>query len=462
MSGEIAMKTIDEKSGVLIALATKIWENPEIAYREEKACSLTAETLEENGFKVERRYTGLPTAIRAVWGEGKPVIGLLGEYDALPEMSQQVATQKIPVEDGAAGHGCGHNLIGVAHLGAAIALKKEMEERQLPGTVVFYGCPAEEALTGKVFMAHGGAFKELDLSIAWHPGTRNMITTGTMTAVNSAKFHFKGVTAHAGADPQNGRSALDAAELMNIGANFLREHVTDDVRIHYSFTGAQGAPNVVPDRASVWYYVRSLTRQSVDDTYQRLIKVAKGAAMMTETEVEIEFLGGCYNTLQNKTLVNLVHETMNQIKTPEWSVEDLRFAEELDANSPLYEKLVSTGWVKAGSHLDSDVAPIVNQNMYASTDVGDVQNIAPGVFFMTSCSNVGAPAHSWNSTACSGHPIGMKGMLYGAKVMAATVLKIIENHAVLENAREEFEEVTKGKPYICPVSATVPTSGENI
>lgn len=456
MSGTIAQNTINEKSALLINLATRIWENPEIAYREEKACEWTADMLEKEGFKVEKGYAEVPTAIRAVWGEGKPVIGFLGEYDALPNLSQKVAAKKEAAKEGAPGHGCGHNLIGVAHLGAAAALKKEMEERKLKGTVVYYGCPAEEVLTGKVFMARGGAFRDLDIAFAWHPGSRNLVTTGTMTAMNSARFHFSGVTAHAGADPYNGRSALDAAELMNVGANFLREHVTDDVRIHYAFTEVHGAPNVVPDRAAVWYYVRALSREAVEDTYKRLIKVAKGAAMMTDTGLEIEFLGGCYNTLQNKTLVELVHRTMEEIPTPEWTPEEIHFAEKLDESSPVYEKMVAEGTAAGGIHLHSLIAPVDNQNNFGSTDVGDVQNITPGVFFMTACSNIGAPAHSWNNTACAGHSIGMKGMLYGAKVMAAAAVKAIEDPALIEKAKAGFAQDMKGRQYICPIPEETP------
>lgn len=456
MLGEAAQRAIEEKRALFTGLAQRIWENPETAFNEEKACEWTSEILEKEGFKVEKGCFGLPTAIRAVWGEGKPVIGFLGEYDALPGMSQKVSTVKEPVEDGAPGHACGHNLICAAHLGAAVALKDELEQSGLGGTVVFYGCPAEEVLTGKVFMARAGAFRDLDAVIAWHPGTRNATTTGSMTATNSAKFHFKGVTAHAGADPYNGRSALDAAELMNVGANFLREHVTDDVRIHYAFSDVHGAPNVVPDKASVWYYVRALSRKAVEDAYSRLVKIAHGAAMMTDTEVSVEFLGGCYNTLQNKTLVGVIHETMQEIPAQNWSAEDALFAEKLDANSPNYEKIAAAGHIAEGVHLDSSVAPVASDNLFGSTDVGDAQNLVPGVFFMTSCSNIGAAAHSWNSTACVGNSIGMEGMLFGAKVMAVSAMKLIDNPALLEKAKEDFLRDTKGSPYVCPIPPEVP------
>jgi len=456
MTGTISQNEIDKKYDVLVNLATKIWQNPELGYMEKKASAWTAGVLRNEGFHVEESYAGVPTAIRATWGDGKPVIGFLGEYDALPEMSQKVATEKEPIAVGGIGHGCGHNLLGVAHVGAVIGLKKEMEEKNLGGTIVFYGCPAEELLTGKPFMARGGAFTELDMALAWHPGNGNVMNMGRMTAMNSAKFHFKGITAHAGGDPHNGRSALDAAELMNIGANFLREHVTDDVRIHYAFTETHSAPNVVPDKAAVWYYVRALSREAVEDTYARLVKVAMGAALMTETEVETEFLGGCYDTMQNKVLSELVLDTMNEIPLPQWTEEEMKFAETLDHCSANYQKMVASGQAVEDVHIANTVSPVVNVNIFGSTDVGDVQHIVPGTFFTTATQNIGAAGHSWQITSCSGHSIGMKGMIYGAKVMAAAALKALEKPEIIEKAKTEFNEAMHGRKYVCPIPNEIP------
>ena len=459
MSVETINKTIEEKSADLIALAKKIWESPEIAYHEVKACHWTAELLEKEGFAVEKGYAGVPTAIRAVWGSGSPVIGFLGEYDALPNMSQKVSTVKGAAKEGAPGHGCGHNLMAACCAGAAIGLKEAMTQKKLPGTVVFYGCSAEEVLTGKGFMARAGAFKDLDIAFSWHPMTINDLSCGTMAGLNSAKFHFKGVTAHAGGDPYNGRSALDAAELMNVGANFLREHVPDITRIHYAFTDVHGAPNVVPDRASVWYFVRALSRDAVVETYNRLIKVAKGAAMMTETEVEVEFLGGCYETLQNRVLLATIQESMNEIPFPQWTEEELRFAEELNKTSANYEKMVQAGIVEPGVQLDGSGHPINNANMFGSNDVGEVQHIVPTAYFMTASANVGAAYHSWQITACAGHSIGMKGMLHGALVMALSALKAIEDPEIIVKAKKELEQAMGGKPYLCPIPAGIPVPG---
>lgn len=456
MTGSIAKKEIENKSGLLTELAMKIWENPEIAYNEYNASKWTAEVLEKEGFDVETNYVGIPTAIKATWGSGKPVIGFLGEYDALAGMSQKVSTTNEPVKEGAPGQACGHNLLGVSKVGAVLGMKKEMEEKNLKGTIIYYGCPAEEILTGKVFMAREGAFRELDIVMAWHPGSRNSITTGTMTGVNSVKFNFTGITAHAGADPHNGRSALDSVEIMDVGANYLREHVTDDVRIHYVITDGGEAPNIVPDKASVWYYVRALSRENVVETYDRLVNVAKGAALMNGTEVDIEFLGGCYNTLQNKVLVNLIHETMEEVEMPEYTEEELKFAEELNKVSANYEKLKLAGKVKEGMQIHTEVDPIANVNSFGSTDVGDVQHIVPGVFFMTATQNIGAAGHSWQNTACVGSPIGMKGMLYGSKIMAVAGIKAIEDPTIIEKAKEEFDETMKGRKYINPIPDEIP------
>ena len=265
MIGEIAYKAIEDSRAKLVEVARNIWENPEGPFREFKACQWTAEVLKDAGFDVEIGVAGIPTAIKATWGSGHPVVGLLGEYDALPGMSQAHSTKKEPIEGQAYGQGCGHNLLGVGHLGGALGLKAEMEARNLPGTVVFYGCPAEEVLTGKPFMARGGAFDCLDYCIAWHPGKANQVLCGSAVGINSVKFHYKGRTAHAGGDPHNGRSALDAVELCNVGAQYLREHVTSDVRIHYIILEGGTAPNIVPDKASTWYMVRALSREAVVD-----------------------------------------------------------------------------------------------------------------------------------------------------------------------------------------------------
>ncbi len=451
----VATKKIAAESKTLNDLALKMWEHPETAYNEVKACEWTAEVLKDYGFTVETGAYGLPTCVVGRWGSGHPVIGLLGELDALPGMSQKVATEKDPVVIGGAGQGCGHNLLNVACLGAAVGMKAEMEEKGLKGTIVFYGCPAEEVLTGKVFMARNGAFTDLDCAFAWHGGKANAVCLGSSNGLNSAIFHFKGRTAHAGGDPHNGRSALDAAELMSVGANYLREHVTSDVRIHYSYKEAGTAPNIVPDRAAVWYYVRAQSRPTIEDAYERLVKVAKGAAMMTETELEIEFLGGCYNTQPNEYMTHLTHDVMKSLPLPAWTEEEKAFADALNKQSPMYEAVKAAGQLEGGP-IHSGVAPIMVMSGGGSTDVADVQNIVPCVMVTTATCNMAAPGHSWQITACSGNSIGLKGMIFGAQVVAAAAMKMVEEPENLVKAKAEFDKTMAGRPYKCPIPMDVP------
>lgn len=455
MLSTVATKAVDQNAAILEDLAKKIWEHPETAFNEVKACEWTAEVLKNAEFEVEVGYVGMPTAIRATWGKGHPRIGFLGEYDALPGLSQKVSTEKEPVCEGAPGQGCGHNLLGVACLGAALGMKAELEASGKEGTVVFYGCPAEEVLTGKAFMAREGAFADLDAAFSWHGATTNHLTTGTMTGLNSAVFHFHGVTAHAGGDPHNGRSALDAVELMNVGANYLREHVTSDVRIHYVIKEGGTAPNIVPDTASVWYYVRALSREAVEDTYRRLVLVAEGAAHMTETKLDIEFLGGCYNTLNPVKFTTMTRDVMAEIEMPQWTEEEKKFADALNKKSQQYDRVKASGLLDNGP-LCTFVSPVLNEDGYGSTDVGDVQHIVPCVQVMTATYNLAAPGHSWQVAACSGMSIGMKGMLYGAKVMAASAMKLVNEPKLLEEAKEEFKKQMNGRTYKCPIPKEIP------
>ncbi|MBQ2327084.1 MAG: amidohydrolase [Clostridia bacterium] len=456
MIGSIAIEKIRNEKETFIDLAQKMWDNPEVGYNEVKACAWTAEVLEKYGFEVEVGAYDLPTCVVGRWGSGHPVIGLLGELDALPGMSQKLQTTKEPVVVGGAGQGCGHNLLNVACLAAAVGMKAEMEAKNLPGTVVFYGCPAEELLTGKVFMARNGAFKDLDCAFAWHGGKMNSVGLGGGNGLNSATFHFKGRTAHAGGDPYNGRSALDACEIMSVGANYLREHVTGDIRIHYVYKEAGTAPNIVPDKASVWYYVRGMNRKNIEETYARLVKCAEGAAHMTETELEIEFHGGCYNGMANEYMARMTHALMEEMEKPQWTEEELAFAHELNNNSDQYATMKANGQLE-GCPIHDGVAPLVKRmGGGGSTDVADVQHIVPCIGVNTATCNLAAPGHSWQITACAGMGIGYKGMLFGAEVVAAAAIKMIEEPEHLEAAKKEFEEMIKIEPYNCPIPMDIP------
>lgn len=457
MLGQTAYKAIDDNRALIKKVALDIWANPEGPYREFKACEWMADALTNAGFSVEVGTAGVPTAIKATYGSGHPTIGFLAEYDALPGLSQELAAEKKPIEGQPYGHGCGHNLLGAATLGGVLGLKAEMEEKKLPGTIIYFGCPAEEVLTGKCFMARGGAFDDLDIAIGFHPGKTNVapMNGGVSNALDSVKFHFKGRTAHAGGDPHNGRSALDAVELMNVGTQYLREHVTSDVRIHYIITEGGTAPNIVPDRASSYYFIRALSREAVEDTYERLCKIAKGAAMMTETEVEIEYLGGCYNFLNNSTLAKLALDCLREAPREPWSEEDLKFGDAINRAMPAtYEKaLTSFGLPDGTVFLDEVQEPKPTSGGGGSSDVGDVQHICPCTTFTTTCMAIGCTGHSWQTAAYAGAEIGVKGTIYAAKTMALIGLKVLTDPKIREDAKAEFDKAMAGKKYKCPITS---------
>lgn len=459
---EIAQKVIEARRAELIDLNDYLWANPETAYKEFKAVAAIKEVLLADGFTLTDQVGGVPTAFMAAWGKGKPIIGFLAEYDALPGLSQKLSAEQEPVMEGAPGQGCGHNLLGVATLGAVLGLKQEMIEQNLPGTIIYYGCPAEEVVTGKPFMARAGAFDICDVALAYHPGRSNSTSLDSSNGLNSAVFHFKGRTAHAGGDPHNGRSALDAVELMNVGANYLREHVITDVRIHYVIKEGGLAPNIVPDKASVWYYVRAPKRASIDETYNRLVKVANGAAMMTETELEIEFLGGCYNTLPNQVLTELLHDSLIAVGPEPWSKADIAFAKALNDKQPVkYAEALKQLELSEGKQIVDFVSPITKTGKIGggSTDVGDVGHIVPTASFNTATNNIGAPGHNWQITACAGSSLGHKGMIYAAKTMAYAANRLLREPELVVKAKAEFAEATKGTPYLCPIPAEVRVPG---
>lgn len=452
MAGQIAVEEIEKKRRKLDELSRCIWDNPEAGFKEYKAQERVAGLLEEEGFQVEKGAGGVPTAIKAVFGSGHPVIGFMGEFDALPGLSQKVSASKEPIEGQAYGHGCGHNLLCTAHVAGVIGLKEEMIRRNLPGTIIFYACPGEELLIGKPLMARGGAFEGLDVAVNFHPNKIHEATVGVSTAVNSAKFRFFGTASHAANAPENGRSALDAVELTDIGANYLREHVPSDVRIHYTITNGGVAPNIVPDKAEVWYYIRAFSREVVENVYQRLVKVARGAAMMTETDLEVEFLGGCYNTQNNHVLAEVVAEAMNEIPQESWTEDEIAFAAALDEKTADSALAATKKYgLTPDTHLYSGPGKVTCFNSYGSTDIGDVMHLVPTAYFFTACTNMGAPAHSWQFAACAGSSIGEKGMIYAAKVMAVYGAKLIEHPELIKQAKEEFDKQMEGRSYKCPI-----------
>ena len=455
---------LDEREQRFIAISDEIWANPELALAEYKACQLQADSMAADGFTITRNVGGLPTAFMAEYtqGEGGPKIGFLGEYDALPGLSQKkVAVQDPLVADGA-GHGCGHNMLGTASLAAAVTIMSWLQHTGRPGTVRYYGCPAEETGEGKGFMARAGAFSDLDAALTWHPGSTNTTMTGSSLAVNNIKYRFKGRTAHAAANPDTGRSALDAVELMNVGANFLREHMPDAARIHYVITNGGGAPNVVPDDAEVWYFIRSPERAQVDDLTVRVRNIAKGAAMMTETEMTEIFQAGSYNMLSNQVIAERMQAVLEELGPIEFEEAEVVYAKQVSAAFPeslrrgiLKMSKQPMEWLDAG--VPDRTQPIGDrgETMPGSTDVSDVSWNTPCAQFTTTCFPLATPGHSWANTSTGGMSIGHKGMMHAAKVLSIVCADLFEQPELLAAARAEFEASTAGRPYVCPIPADV-------
>ncbi len=455
-----AIQYIDEKRDNIIELSDKMWELAELALWEHKSAELLVEGLKAEGFTVETGAGGMPSAIVAQWGSGKPVIGFLAEYDALTNVSNKPVPVRDPLIYDGPGHGCGHNLLGAASYGAAIALKKEMEAQGLKGTVRFYGCPAEENLSGKAFMARDGVFKDCDIALTWHPGAVNRVSNGSSLANNAAYFTFYGRSAHAAGDPHNGRSALDAVQLMNMGVEFLREHMPPRTRAHYVITNGGGQPNVVPPEAQVWYLVRAAERQAIDDLWERIIKCAKGAAEMTDTRFEINLLKAIYNVLNNDVLEDVLDEAMKRVGPPKFTAEDQKFAEEISKTWPettkkntLRERQIPEKWWD--KHLNDEVIdrPAVPDEPRGSTDVGDVSWCCPTAQFSTACQALGTPGHSWQYAAQAGMSIGHSGMITAAKVMAEAGYVMMTNPELVEKAWAEFRKRTGGVEYKSPMPA---------
>lgn len=453
-----AVNYIEAKKQEIIDVSDSIWRFAEVGLQEVKSAECLERALEKEGFRVETAVAGMPTAFVATWGHGKPVIGILGEYDALPGLSQKAVPFREELESGAPGHGCGHNLLGAGSFGAAVGLKKELEARGLQATIKYFGCPAEENFSGKAFMARDGLFNECDVCITWHPSSVNRVSVGTSLANNAVNVTFYGKSSHAAGSPQNGRSALDAVQLMNIGVEFLREHISPKARIHYVITNGGGQPNVVPAKASVWYLVRAPEREEVDDLYRRVLNCAYGAAQMTDTKCEIELIKAIWNVLPNVTLEDVVQEALTRVGPPVFGEEEHAFAREITKTIPEKSKasflkeaqVPKEEWDKV---LNDTVLPkpIDTGEPKGSTDVGDVSWCCPTVQFNTACNALGTPGHSWQYAAQAGCGIGHAGMIAAAKVMAEAALELILNPSLIERAKAEFLERTGGKPYYSPM-----------
>lgn len=466
MSAErLILDYLDEHYDHFASQARAIWERPETALQERFASKLLADELERSGFTIEWGAGGMDTAFVASWGSGGPIVGFLGEYDALPSLSQDATPERRELVAGGPGHGCGHNLYGVGAMAAALSLRAAMQQGRVPGTVRFYGCPAEETLTGKTFMARDGVFDDLDAAITWHPSYVNGVwANGSSLAMHSFKVHFHGLAAHGAGAPHLGRSALDGAMLMDIGVNYLREHVEQETRIHSVISDGGRAPNVVPPEATIWYFVRAPRREQVDAVYERVLECARGAAIMTGTSYDVEFLTSCAELLPNETISAIALDKMESLGGPAFTDDEMTFAEalqrsldeatiELDRRKVLEAAAAATTAEDIGDVLCRKVVRPSEERrtMYGSTEVGDVSQIAPTVNLLACCHPLGSPAHSWQVTAAAGSAVGIRGMDFAARGMALTGLELMTNREALRAAREEFASATGGRRYVSPL-----------
>ena len=448
---------LDSISDEINDISLRIWNNPEVSGQEKESANLYRKVFEEKGFKIVNT-PGMDHAFYAEYGRGYPVIALLGEYDALPGLSQAVDTKYNPIEDKGPGHACGHNMLGAAPFGAALAAKEYIDKTNTSGTIRFYGCPEEETLLGKGKMIKAGAFEGCDIALSWHPMSANSPLNEAFLAMNTMKFKFHGISAHAAQSPESGRSALDAVELMNTGVNFMREHVIESARIHYTITNAGGAPNIVPAEAESWYYVRAPKRKDVEDISERIYDAAKGAALMTGTTVEIENLGGCYELLPNDVMFDLTYKNMTEVKPPIYSDEELQYAKELQES--LDPKMV--GLEKQNYLGSDDNDTVIHQGLIdkadsqrvklaGSSDSGDVSWIMPMNLFLASTWPIGVANHSWQATSAAGSTIGSKGMVYASSIFTGMIYDLLSDKSLVEDAKNEFKKRTEKNPYVSPL-----------
>ena len=462
--------SVDESAEKITALSDAIWDFSELSMQEYKSAAYYCDLLEQEGFRVERKLCGIPTAFSGSFGSGKPRIGILGEFDALSGLSQcPGSTKRESLNPGGNGQGCGHNLLGAAAFGAALAVKKAIEAGLLHGTVVFYGCPGEEGCAGKTFMARDGMFRDLDAALTWHPGDTNEIKVGSSAASMQVEYSFTGVSAHAADNPHMGRSALDAVELMHVGIQFLREHMPPNSSIHYSITDAGSvSPNVVQPAATTVLMVRGETVRKAKALLERVNKIAQGAALMTETSVSMRQIDGTASILPNETLERVMYENMQQVPVPEYTDAEREFAQALHATYPAaVPGLLSNSnrqvWAYANKMTDGGkraindfIMPYVPYFAYApgSTDVGDVSWLTPTAQITTATWTSSAPGHSWQNVSIGRTSIAHKGVLQAAKIIAGSAADLMEQPELLEKARAEFNEVA-AEGYDCPIGKEV-------
>jgi aminobenzoyl-glutamate utilization protein B len=428
------IQSIEAKRESYATVAKQIWGFAEVGFQEQKSSALLQQQLRAAGFRVKAGVADIPTAFVATFGSGNPIIGIVGEFDALPGLSQEAQTaQRHAIEENAPGHGCGHNLLGTGALAAAVAVKEWMVASGQKGTLRYYGTPAEEGGSGKVYMVRAGLFSDVDVAVSWHPGDRNEASPTSSTANITAKFRFHGVAAHAAAAPDRGRSALDAVEAMDYMVNMMREHVPQETRIHYIITRGGAAPNIVPDFAEAYYYARQPNMPILDKIWDRIVDAAKGAALGTGTTMDLEVTGAVYNVLPNEYLSGVMNRNLERVGGFSYTPEEAKFAEEIR------KTLTDPPDVAVGSQ--EKIRPMRSGAvMSASTDYADVSWNVPAVSMTSATFAPGVPAHSWQATACAGSTIGVKGMMVAAKSMALTTVDLFTDPMHIQKARAEFDQ----------------------
>ncbi|MEM8888126.1 MAG: amidohydrolase [Bacteroidota bacterium] len=426
------ISSLDSKFEELKDLSDRIWGFEEIAFRETQSAEALAKYAEAQGFKVKRGVADIPTALVAEYGSGKPIIGILGEFDALPGLSQKTVPHKDPRNEGAPGHGCGHNLFGVASLGAAVAVKELIEKNKLKGTIRFYGTPAEEKFFGKLWMIRAGLFDDVDIVMDWHPGAETKAAVQSSLALVDFMVEYTGQAAHASGDPWNGRSASDALELYTTGINYYREHVKPTVRIHYHIMDAGKVVNVVPDYSKIWTRVRDTRREGMEVVWKQIEKIAEGAAMMANVEYKISLISGVHEVLVNRTGGARLQKNLEYLGPITYTDDEQNFAKKIQE---------ATGKPQIG--IEADIHPMeetLEHPMGGSTDVGDVSFVVPTVRLTATTAPNGTPWHSWAVVACGGMSIGHKGMHYASKAMAMTLIDFFEDEELRKAIRAEFVE----------------------
>lgn len=437
---EQAVQDIQSKADIYRKNAMDIWNFAEVGYKEVKSSALHLQTLKDNGFSVEAGVADIPTAFVATYGTGKPVIGILAEYDALPGMSQEAIPEKKAMDDKNAGHACGHHLFGTASIAAGIAVKKLIEEKKISGTIKVFGCPAEEGGSGKVYMVRAGLFNDVEAVIHWHPADDNEVTMTSALANKSAKFRFKGIAAHASGAPDKGRSSLDAVEALNVMANMMREHMPQEARLHYIITNGGKAPNIVPDFAEVYYYIRHPKKEEVKALFERVVKAAQGAALGTETTMEYEVIGGTHDLLLNKMLAEVMQKNLDRTGGVGYTPAEIEFAKKIQSSFTFTAPAIENAAKVKPLRVIADAGG-------GSTDVGDVSYAVPTVGMRAATWVPGTPAHSWQAVAAGGTDIGIKGMMVAAKAMATTAIDLYTNPTIIAKATEEFTSAKGNYKY---------------